>query len=100
MTEFGQIPANMTITLRLKVEAGSGDLLITPEVKGNIEEVHGVRDRGVLRNSLHVLNLANGLKMIIPERDVPVRVIGKAKMRLLRWRYGRRAAARTRECFR
>lgn len=42
----------------------------------------------------------NGLKMMIPEQDVTVHIIGKAKMWLLRRRYGRRAAARTREYFR
>jgi hypothetical protein len=64
-----EFAANMTITLTLRVEPKTGDLLIAPSVKGNIEEVFGVRDRGVLRSSLHVLDLAEGLKMIIPAAD-------------------------------
>jgi hypothetical protein len=59
----------MTISLSLRVEPQTGDLIITPTTKGNIEEVFGVRDRGVLRDSLHVLALANTLKMIIPASD-------------------------------
>ncbi len=57
---------DMTITLTLRVDRKTGDLLITPAAKGNIESAHGVRDRGVLRNSFHVLNLAAPLKIVLP----------------------------------
>jgi hypothetical protein len=59
----------MTITLDVRVDSKTGDLLITPRVKGNIELVHGVRDRGVLRNSFHVLGLADNLKIVLPAAD-------------------------------
>ena len=64
--EKAEFEKPMTITLTLTVDSRTGDLIITPTVKGNIELVHGVRDRGVLRNSLHVLGLASDLKVILP----------------------------------
>ena len=67
--EKAEFDEDMTIRLRITVDPETGDLVVAPQVKGNIEEVHGVRDRGVLRNSLHLLNLANELKMIVPTND-------------------------------
>lgn len=61
-----EFDADLTISLSLRVERKTGDLLITPNVTGNIELVHGVRDRGVLRNSFHLLHLADSLKVIVP----------------------------------
>ncbi len=60
---------DMTISLSISVDAKTGDLIVTPEIKANIELVHGVRDRGVLRNSLEVLNLEDNLKIILPVAD-------------------------------
>ena len=51
-------------------------------------------------NESERLMYPNGLKMMIPEQNVGVHLVGKAKMWLLRLRYKRRAAARTREYFR
>ncbi len=59
----------MLLTLTLAVEPATGDLLITPAVKGNIEEVYGVRDRGVLRSAVQVANLDGGLRVILPVAD-------------------------------
>ncbi len=67
--EQAEFDGDLTIDLRIRVDPRTEDLVIAPEVKGNIELVHGVRDRGVLRNSLHVLNLVNSLKMIVPTND-------------------------------
>jgi hypothetical protein len=59
----------LVMTLSLKVDGKTGDLLITPSVKGNIEKIHDVRDRGVLRSSIQLHNLDGDLKVIIPYCD-------------------------------
>ncbi len=51
-------------------------------------------------NEAERLMYPDGLKMTIPERNIKVRVVGNAKMWLLRLRHGRRNARRTREYFR
>ena len=51
-------------------------------------------------NEAERLMYPNGLKMTIPERNTSVRVVGNAKMWLMRLRHARRNAQRTREFFR
>ena len=65
-TDFAE---KMSITLRVSLDAKTGDLLLAPEVKGNIELVHGVRDRGVLRAAMQLPSLANNLRFILPAGD-------------------------------
>jgi len=52
----------MTVELAIAVDAATGDLVLTPNVIGNL----GARDRGVRRVSLHVMNLAPEMKIILP----------------------------------
>lgn len=51
-------------------------------------------------NEAERLMYPNGLKMTIPERKTRVRVVGRARMWLLRLRHARRVTERTREYFR
>jgi hypothetical protein len=67
--ENAEFDGGLTVRLRISVDPATEDLVVAPEVKGNIEMVRGVRDRGVLRNSLHLLNLADNLKLIVPTND-------------------------------
>jgi hypothetical protein len=64
--EDARFEEEMTIELTIAVDPANGDLVITPTVRANIEPVFGARDRGVQRMSLHVLNLAHDLKIILP----------------------------------
>jgi len=64
--EDAQFEEAMTIELAIAVDPANGDLVITPTVRGNIKEVFGSRDRGVQRVSLHVMNLAHDMKIILP----------------------------------
>jgi hypothetical protein len=56
----------MQIVLMLAVEAATGDLVITPTVRGNIEPVIGVQDRGVYRDGIQVRHLQDNLRLVLP----------------------------------
>ena len=64
-----EFDAGMVFTLKLSVDAKTGDLLIRPEVRAEIEQVIGVRDRGVLNCSVRFGPLAEDLRLIIPASD-------------------------------
>jgi hypothetical protein len=51
-------------------------------------------------NEAERLMYPDGLKLIVPAGIVTVRIVGRTRMCFLNWRYGRRAAERTREYFR
>jgi hypothetical protein len=51
-------------------------------------------------NEAERLMYPNGLKMAVPERNVAVEIVGRARMWLLRLRHARRKRERTREYFR
>lgn len=59
----------LSLALNLAVDPKTGDLLIRPEVRAEIEQVHGVRDRGVLHAALRFGPLAEDLRLIIPASD-------------------------------
>lgn len=82
----------MVLRLRLKVDPENGDLCITPEVKGNIQEVNGVRDRGVRASVLQLRNLVDGMDLVLPvdngchfNRDNAGAKIASEKIFSVRW---------------
>lgn len=59
----------MVVRLALEVAAETGDLVIRPSASVRIEEVWGVRDRGLLTCSIEAANLDEGLRIIVPASD-------------------------------
>ena len=59
----------LTLALTVRVDAATGDLLLQPAVRAEIEEVHGVRDRGVLHAALECGAFSDDLRLIIPASD-------------------------------
>lgn len=56
----------MALTVDFVIDPASGDLCLTPNVKGNINPVNGVRDRGVQQTMLQMCNLAGEMNMVLP----------------------------------
>lgn len=59
----------LTLTLAVAVDPATGDLLLRPAVKAEIEEVFGARDRGVLHVALQFAGLAEELRLVVPASD-------------------------------
>ncbi len=64
--EDARFEESISITLSIAVDPANDDLVITPSVRARFESVPGERGPGVRRMSLHVMNLAQDLKMILP----------------------------------
>ena len=59
----------MSLSLTFRVDPKSGDLVLQPAARAEIEEVFGVRDRGVLHCALRFGPLDESLRLIIPASD-------------------------------
>ncbi len=59
----------LTAILTLGIDPATGDLLIRPQVKAEIEQVHGVRDRGVRLARVQMTGLAENLRLVVPASD-------------------------------
>ncbi|OPZ31754.1 MAG: hypothetical protein BWZ02_00003 [Lentisphaerae bacterium ADurb.BinA184] len=61
--------AGLSVRLGIRVEAATGDLLLEPAARADIEEVHGCRDRGLLHAAVRVGALDPALRLVIPASD-------------------------------